>query len=213
MFSAGCAKVRCKDVLASIILVTSALAFTTAATSAEPATELKSPDDFNHIVDDSIRSSAIFEEIGKVLRHPRCLNCHPRNDRPRQGDNMAAHQPPVIRGPGGLGAPGMRCSTCHGTDNVAYESGEGSMPGHLPWLLAPSSMGWKNKSLSDICRQMKDPTRNGDRTLEELYDHNRDDGLVGWAWDPGKGRTPAPGSQELFGALTRAWIDSGAYCP
>jgi hypothetical protein len=39
------------------------------------------------------------------------------------------------------------------------------------------------------------------------------DSLVGWAWPPGKGRTPAPGTQAEFGALMRAWADSGAHCP
>lgn len=213
MKSVRCANERGKIVLASMFLAAITVANATAVVSAEPAKNLKTPDQFDHIVDDSMRSSALFEEMGKVLRHPRCLNCHPRNDRPRQGDDMSAHQPPVIRGPGGLGAPGMRCSTCHGTDNVPYKTGDGSMPGHEPWLLAPSSMGWKGKSLADICRQLKDPTRNGDRTLEELYEHNRHDGLVGWAWNPGEDKTPAPGSQQQFGALTRAWIDSGAYCP
>ncbi|MEY8837886.1 Isoquinoline 1-oxidoreductase subunit, partial [Cribrihabitans sp. XS_ASV171] len=29
----------------------------------------------------------------------------------------------------------------------------------------------------------------------------------------GTGREPAPGSQEVFGELTRAWIDTGAACP
>jgi hypothetical protein len=40
-----------------------------------------------------------------------------------------------------------------------------------------------------------------------------EDSLVGWAWAPGAGRTPAPGTQAEFGALMRAWADSGAGCP
>ena len=39
------------------------------------------------------------------------------------------------------------------------------------------------------------------------------DELVGWGWSPGEGRTPAPGTQQQFGELIRAWIDSGAACP
>jgi hypothetical protein len=39
------------------------------------------------------------------------------------------------------------------------------------------------------------------------------DGLVGWGWHPGPGRDPAPGDQQTFGALAKAWIDSGAACP
>jgi len=50
-------------------------------------------------------------------------------------------------------------------------------------------------------------------TLAELQKHNATDGLVGWGWNPGDGRTPVPGSQKVFGALTQAWIDTGARCP
>ena len=39
------------------------------------------------------------------------------------------------------------------------------------------------------------------------------DELVGWGWNPGVGRTPAPGTQEEFGKLIQAWADSGAQCP
>ena len=175
---------------------------------------LTPPSGFDDITAERRRSIALFEEMGKVLTHPRCLNCHPREGGPRQGDEMAAHQPPVVRGAGGLGAPGMRCSTCHGDANVAYATAEGgSIPGHQPWLLAPASMGWIGASLGEICEQLKDPERNGDRSLEEIHEHNAEDGLVGWGWHPGDGRTPAPGSQEVFGQLTRAWIDTGAHCP
>jgi hypothetical protein len=40
-----------------------------------------------------------------------------------------------------------------------------------------------------------------------------EDHLVGWAWNPGDGRKPAPGTQAQFGALVQAWIDTGAKCP
>jgi len=43
-----------------------------------------------------------------------------------------------------------------------------------------------------------------------LLRHLSDDSLVGWAWSPGAGRMPAPGSQAEFGALMRAWAGAGA---
>lgn len=168
---------------------------------------------FEGIADDAARSVALFEEMGKVLTHPRCLNCHPVDGGPTQGDAMLPHQPPVVRGEADFGAVGMNCSTCHGSENVAFATGGGSIPGHEPWALAPVSMGWQGISLADICVQLKDPARNGGKDLEALHEHNAEDGLVGWGWEPGEGRTPAPGSQEEFGALTRAWIDTGAACP
>jgi hypothetical protein len=43
------------------------------------------------------RSIALFREAGKVLLNPRCLNCHPVDDRPTQTDRMEPHQPWVVR--------------------------------------------------------------------------------------------------------------------
>ena len=34
-----------------------------------------------------------------------------------------------------------------------------------------------------------------------------------WGWDPGPGRRPVAGTQQQFGALIEAWIDTGAACP
>lgn len=180
---------------------------------AEPTETLAPPDQFKSIADEKERAAAIFTEMGKVLQHPRCLNCHPRTDQPSQGDEMRPHMPPVSRGPDGLGMPAMRCTTCHGEENFSFGADRGSIPGHEPWHLAPASMAWQGRTLSEICEQIKDPARNGGKSLEELHKHNAEDGLVGWGWKPGNGKTPAPGSQELFGALTAAWIENGAHCP
>lgn len=180
---------------------------------AEDVNGLRTVDEFDSITDETDRSEALFEEMFVVIASPRCMNCHPVNNTPLQGDDMQPHQPPVVRGAADFGATGMRCTTCHGSENVAYTTGEGSIPGHEPWQLAPIEMGWVGLTAAEVCEQLKDPERNGDRTLAELHEHNAEDGLVGWGWEPGEGRTPAPGSQELFGALTQAWIDTGAACP
>ncbi len=74
-------------------------------------------------------------------------------------------------------------------------------------------MAWEGKSIGDICRQIRDPQRNGGRDLELLHEHLAKDDLVGWGWNPGAGRDPAPGTQEQLGQLVRAWIDTGAECP
>ncbi|QDX26662.1 Isoquinoline 1-oxidoreductase subunit [Sphingomonas suaedae] len=168
---------------------------------------------FATISDPAARSAAIFTEMGKVLTHPRCINCHPRTDSPLQGDDMRFHMPPVERGPKGEGVAGMECSTCHGPRNVTFADGKGSIPGHPLWHLAPASMAWEGKTLREICEQLKDRKRNGGKTLAQIHEHNASDTLVGWGWNPGPGRTPAPGTQAQFGALTKAWIDSGAKCP
>lgn len=70
-------------------------------------------------------------------------------------------------------------------------------------------MGWQRLSVGEICKQIKDPARNGGRVLEESYEHDTH-GLVGWGWNPAEGRAPAPGSQEIFGQLTQGSVDTGA---
>jgi hypothetical protein len=162
---------------------------------------------FDRIQDKSKRAAALFEEAGKVLTSPRCLNCHPVDDSPRQGDVMHKHEPPVERGAGGMGAAAMRCFTCHGASNFD------PVPGNSKWFLAPPEMGWIGHSLGEICEQIKDRKRNGDRSLQEIVDHMTSDDLVGWAWHPGADRTPAPGTQKQFGELIAAWVQSGAGCP
>jgi hypothetical protein len=170
---------------------------------------LASPDSFAAIADTTARSAALFAELGKVLMHPRCVNCHPAGDRPRQGDEGRPHQPPVTRGADGHGLPAMRCSICHQAANFD----PARVPVNPEWHLAPREMAWEGKTLAQICEQIKDPARNGGRSLEELVHHIGTDSLVGWAWAPGSGRTPAPGTQQIAGALADAWVKTGAVCP
>lgn len=198
-----------------LLVVVASFAVTTALAKQPgeaPPLPLKSPEAFANISDKAERSVALFNEMGKVLTHPRCVNCHPRGDSPLQGMAMEEHEPPVVRGQGNFGAPAMRCMTCHGPENVAYSTQPGSVPGHPRWHLAPKEQAWEGKSLREICVQLKDKERSH-MTLAQLHEHNANDTLVGWGWNPGPGRQPAPGSQEVFGALTKAWIDSGAQCP
>lgn len=170
---------------------------------------LATPESFADITDTQARSEAIFGEIGKVLLSPRCTNCHSANDRPRQGDSQRPHQPPVFRGADGMGLPALRCPVCHQKAN--FDAAR--MPGHDPWAMAPSEMVWEGKTLAEICLQMKDPARNGARDVADLIEHIGDDALVGWAWHPGIGRMPAPGTQLEAKALVEAWVETGAGCP
>ena len=179
----------------------------TAGTAA--ANDLASPESFSKITDEAARSAAMFSELGKVLTSPRCVNCHPAGDRPHQGDQARLHQPPVERGVDGKGTPTMRCSSCHQAANFD----PGRVPGHPEWHLAPLEMAWQGKTVAEICQQIKDPARNGNRAVDALIEHIGKDTLVGWAWAPGFGRTPAPGTQEQAHALVKAWVASGAACP
>ena len=191
-----------------VVLVLVVVAAVVTAASAEQHRTLRSPGAFAGIRDAGERSAALFVEMGKVLRHPRCLNCHPDGERPSQGTGYP-HQPPVQRGVDGRGVSAMRCTTCHQAANFD----PGRVPGNPNWHLAPASMAWQHRSLAEICAQIKDPARNGGHPLNEVVEHMAHDALVGWAWNPGPGRESAPGTQASFGALAKAWADSGAACP
>lgn len=196
-------------VVALINIAAAALAGHGYGAPASGPNTLASPQSFSGIADPRARSAAYFTELGKVLTNPRCTNCHPAGDRPRQGDMSRLHQPPVFRGKDGSGLAAMRCPICHQNANFA----PGRMPGAPGWHLAPAEMTWEGKTISEICVQIKDPARNGNRSLHDLVEHIGADPLVGWAWAPGFGRTPAPGTQKQAGALVKAWVESGAACP
>ena len=175
---------------------------------------LRPPSAFSSIEDRVARSAALFSEAGKVITHPRCINCHPAGDSPLQGDDQHIHFPPAARGAEGVGIAGAYCATCHAETNVApLAAPHTSIPGHPRWQLAPVEMAWQGKSLGDICRQLIDPKRNGERTLAEIGEHMAADDLVAWGWNPGVGRQPVPGTQQQFGALIHSWIETGAACP
>lgn len=196
--------------VAAILGVSLVVGLAARHSSADDAGEgLKPAASFASIADPAARSVALFEEAGKVLLHPRCVNCHPAGDRPLQTDAMRPHEPPVVRGEANFGAPGMMCATCHHDAN--YDPA--GVPGHPEWHLAPIEMAWEGRSLRQICEQIKDPARNGGKDMAALIHHMAEDSLVGWGWHPGSGRAPAPGTQQEFGALFEAWAEAGAHCP
>lgn len=181
---------------------------------AHESASLKPVDAFESIADPTARSRALFNEAAKVLTHPRCLNCHPPTRSPTQGETMHPHMPPIQAGAKGTGVSGINCTSCHRLNNTPVPGSRvGSVPGAEHWLLAPASMAWQGRTVGEICSQLKDPARNGGRSLADVHKHVSTDHLVAWAWHPGDGRQPAPGTQELFGALLKAWIATGAVCP
>ena len=200
LFSAGAALAVCVG----------GSALTLAQNAAQPAgASLRPAASFSSIANQHDRSVALFTEMGKVLTSPRCMNCHPATERPRQGDLRKLHEPVVVRGNDGHGAAGLHCATCHGKQNFD----PAGVPGDGHWALAPASMAWEGKTVGQICEQLKDQTRNGGRDLAALVKHVTTDTLVLWGWNPGGGRQPAPGTATEFGALMQAWADRGGACP
>ena len=154
-------------------------------------------------------SLAAWDKIAGVLRHPRCLNCHQLNT-PLQGDMRRVHIPPVVRGPDNLGTGTMRCRNCH---NETGNNEMAGVPGAPHWRLAPASMLWEGLSIGDLCRMLKNPTLNDNRTPDALVEHMDTDKLVLWGWQPGKRREPVPISHKEFVDLLKVWVSGGAACP
>jgi hypothetical protein len=202
-------KLMAGAILLSVLAVSMLRLHVHANPPAAAAKALRSPSAFDGIADKTARSRALFTEAGKVLLDARCLNCHPAGDQPSQGDALAPHLPAVVRGADGHGAIGLRCDSCHQTENYAPSG----VPGNPRWAVAPIEMAWQGRSLGAICAQIKDPARNGGKSLEQMHEHMAHDDLVGWAWAPGGNRRPAPGTQAQLGALIGAWIQTGAECP
>ena len=171
----------------------------------EEPNDMKAPDDFASITDEEKRSRAIFEEMGKVLQHPRCVNCHPSGDEPLQGEKSLPHQPMVTRGNAGMGTPGMRCTTCHGASNFR------NSPGSSGWRLAPRQLGWEDKSLAQICETLK--LGGGGENLRPVVSFMKNNSVVAYGWTPPDQYEPVPGTHERFGKLAEAWLETGAHCP
>lgn len=163
-------------------------------------------------VKDSVASVKAFMSVYKVLMSARCMNCHPAGDAPLQGDDSHIHTMNVKRGVDGHGLFAMRCSNCHQTENT---KGLHMPPGNPKWGLPPANMRmvFQGRTPRQLALQLLDPKQNGNRTKQQLIDHMAHDDLVGWAWNPGEGRTLPPMSREAFAAQVRLWIAKGAYAP
>jgi hypothetical protein len=170
--------------------------------------QLRAPQAFQVFSNPAQRAQGLFLEASRVLLHPRCVNCHPSGESPLQREG-GLHDPPVLRGPEDRGVVGMECTSCHQDRNLELAR----VPGAPNWHLAPASMAWAGRDPSSLCEQLKDPARNGGKSLPQIVEHSAHDALVAWGWAPGSDREPAPGSQAEFGALVAAWVEAGAACP
>ena len=157
-------------------------------------------------------SQAAFLRAWTVFDSPRCKNCHPAGDAPLQGDDSHVHIQNVKRGADGKGLYGMKCHTCHQDANLA---GANMPPGNPKWSLPPAKMKMviQGETAGQFCRQLKDPAKNGNRSLPQIMEHVSQDDLVGWGWNPGDGRTLPPLNRPDFVAAMQQWVDNGAACP
>jgi hypothetical protein len=157
-------------------------------------------------------STRAFESVATVLSSPRCANCHFEGNSPAEGDHGRIHAMVVRRGTDGRGTPAMRCTNCHQDTSLPVPH---APPGAPDWRLPPAAMpmAWKGLTVGEQCRMLKDPSRNGNKTVQQLVEHMSHDPLVLASWNPGPGRMPPPMSHDAFLEAVKTWVDRGAACP
>ncbi|WP_373517292.1 hypothetical protein [Pricia sp.] len=159
-------------------------------------------------------SNEAFDKMMDVLTHQRCMNCHPNDNIPKQGDDRHPHYFGMARGENDQGFRATQCATCHQSENNAYSG----VPGAPHWGLAPASMGWEGLSRTEIAENMLNIETNGGKNHKELVKHMTEDELVLWAWNPGvdangKVREIPSVSEEEFKAAVEEWFANGAVVP
>ncbi|MGB2759490.1 hypothetical protein [Maribacter stanieri] len=155
-----------------------------------------------------------YEKMMDVLTHQRCMNCHPNDNIPKQGDDRHPHYFGMARGDDDNGFEATSCNTCHQSINNTNSG----VPGAPHWSLAPASMGWEGLSRAQIAERLLDKNTNGNRSHDELVKHMTEDDLVLWAWEPGidadgNQRTIPPVSKKEFKEAVENWFANGAIIP
>lgn len=109
-------------------------------------------------------------------------------------------------------ASGLACQTCHRATNADFPHGPPGVPG---WRLPDAAMPlvFEGKSAHELCEQMKDPARNGHKSLAELKEHFGHDPFIRWGWQPGPGRTVPPVTHAEMMRNVEAWVAAGGPCP
>ncbi len=150
-----------------------------------------------------------FGPIARDLLSPRCVNCHPAGDAPLVGDHGQPHRMNITRASAEAGLP---CTSCHREQNFDRPHGPPGAPNwHMPSKETP--MVFEGKTPHELCETLKDPARNGGRTLAALQEHFAIDPIVLWSFAPGPGRTLPPVLHAELVSHVRRWIAAGAPCP
>jgi len=155
-----------------------------------------------------------FDKMMDVLTHERCMNCHPNDNIPKQGEDSHPHYFGIAREENNIGFQATKCTTCHQSENNDYSG----VPGAPEWSLAPASMYWEGLSRTEITESMLDPERNGGRTPEETMHHLTEHELVLWAWNPGVNaegvpRELPPVPKDEYIAAVKKWFEEGHIIP
>ncbi len=63
--------------------------------ASQPVSQTVTSTDANRMAE----SIQFYRQMHAVLSHPRCVNCHPKDDSPKQGLDGHIHSPHITRGP------------------------------------------------------------------------------------------------------------------
>lgn len=163
-----------------------------------------------------------WKRIEAVVTHPRCANCHVDANAipiwtPAGETKPRPHGMNIHGGESRIGAEKIVCSTCHMTSTQPNDPAPSPPRAGIDWQLAPVAFIWFGKRGAEICRQLKDSSRNGGRDAKGLIEHLRHDasqsGFIPRAWAPGAGRSTPPGSFEEHVADMTLWGLAGQPCP
>lgn len=191
------------------IILTSITLVTARYSTEKPDSEaLAEPKELKSIEEES---EIAFNTMMDVLTHQRCINCHPNDNVPKQGEDQHPHRFGITR-VNSMNA--TNCNTCHQASNNDYSG----VPGAPEWSLAPDKMRWEGLSRIEIARSMMNPENNGGRTPEDVMHHLTEHELVLWAWEPGidaegnpREKPPVPVDEYI--AAVKKWIELGAVIP
>lgn len=166
----------------------------------------------------SVQGLQAWVRIYEVASHPRCSNCHvgdsnrPMWSGPTYG-KARPHGMNINAGESRIGAEHIPCSTCHVTNKTGGTTGAHMAPQvAAEWQLPPVEFEWNGKSSIEVCKQLRDPERNGDRTYLDIAGHLDHDVILHWAWAPGGGREPAPYSLQEHVDDVLVWGVAGMPC-
>lgn len=123
----------------------------------------------------------------------------------------------------------VNCRSCHQTKNGSAPgmppgAANNLMPGFV-WHMPPATMVVPvGIEPHELCENWLNPAKNsflafrGSRDdmktfKKEFVHHVHDDPLIRWAWQPGPGRSSAPGTHKDFVMAMKTWIKGGAPCP
>ncbi len=148
------------------------------------------------------------------------MNCHSSAAFPRQTDDRYPHVFGVERGADDKGVPMKRCESCHGIRN----NPDTGAPGRIDWHMAPLAMSTESspgvpKSGAQMCADVKDYSKNGNRNFASLSGFIEFDQFITWAWDPGTRAsgimrtTPPTTTHDEFVQVVKKWLAEGAPCP